>query len=153
MAQQVNSKPNLMHASAHSGSRRPVHGLRGDAMVPGARAAGGRHAVRPGGGRVGHRLRVRRGALSTPFLWILVPRLHCIDSLSYNVLSDLPRLILIPEAPAGRPSAQPPFPPFLVPLCAPRAVREGQPDVARQIRLGPALPHHADSRCAFCFYS
>ena len=54
---------------------------------------------------------------------------------------------------AGRPSGQPPFPPLLMPVCAPRAVRKGQPDVARQIRLGPALPHYADPRCASCFCS
>ena len=38
---------------------RELHGLRGDAVVPSSRAPGGGHAIRPEGGRLGDRLRLR----------------------------------------------------------------------------------------------
>ena len=43
-----------------------LHRLRGDALVPGPGAAGGRHSVWPRGGRVGARVRVRRAAVGDP---------------------------------------------------------------------------------------
>lgn len=43
-----------------------LHRLRGDPLVPGPRAAGGRHSVRTSGGRLGDRLRVRWAAVGDP---------------------------------------------------------------------------------------
>lgn len=43
-----------------------LHGLRGDSLVPGPWAAGGRHSVRPSGGRVGDWLCVRGAAVGDP---------------------------------------------------------------------------------------
>lgn len=56
---------------SHAESGRNLHGLRGDALVSGARAAGRRHTVRNGGGRVGGGLFVcgaaaRNGAVAGP---------------------------------------------------------------------------------------
>lgn len=45
-----------------------LHRLRGNPLVPGPRAAGGRHSVRTSGGRLGDRMRVRWAAVGDPSL-------------------------------------------------------------------------------------